>query len=67
MLHLSLIHFAHILSCHIFDEYKCSQLRCGRIFKTLGGLLAHEQMKHRALDLFFGTIIENDMFKEIEF
>ena len=66
MLHMTLVHYAQILSCHIFDEYKCSQFGCGIIFKTLGGLLAHEQMKHRALDLFLGTIIENDMYEEIE-
>ena len=66
MLHLTLLHYAEILSCHILNEYKCSQIGCGRMFKTLGGLLVHEQVKHRALDLFIGTIVGfNDLYEEL--
>lgn len=46
-------------------HYTCTQIGCGQTYKTLQALIVHEEMKHNALELYLGTIIENDLYEPL--
>ena len=75
MNHLALVHYMEfLLPCdYLINEiyvnsgvFDCTQMRCGKKFETLSGLVLHENMAHSAMEGYIGEFIEpNDLYLEL--
>lgn len=47
-------------------KFRCQEIGCGQTFYTRNGQLAHEELFHDAMKVYFGTVIGNDFMDELE-